>query len=212
MKKILLGILVVIVLIVLGVLGFAAMQPSEIHVERSTTVEASPAQVFPHVHDLRLFVEWSPWTGLDPAQTSEFSDPSTGVGAWYSWSGNDEVGVGKMTITEVEPPAKVVQELAFVAPWESTGMVSFLLEPAGEGTVVTWTFDEEAGLMMKVMGLFMSMDEMLGGEYEKGLASLKQTVEAAAAEQRAAEEAARAAEAAAAAEAATEEGADPEAK
>ncbi len=203
MKKVLIGIVVVVAICVLGFLAVVAMQPTEIHVERSTTIEATPAQVFAHVSDLRKFVEWSPWSDLDPNQTSEFSDPSSGEGAWYSWSGNKDVGVGKMTITEVVTNEKVVEELAFFEPWESKGLVSFLLAPAGKGTQVTWTFDENAGFMMKAMGLFMSMDEMLGADYEKGLAALKTTVEAEAAEQRAAEEAARAA-----AEAAPAEGED----
>lgn len=194
MKKILLGIVAVFAVVILGFLAVVAMQPAEIHVERSTTIEATPAHVFAHVSDLRRFVEWSPWSDVDPNQTTDFSDPPSGVGAWYSWEGNKEVGVGKMTITEVVADKKVVQELAFFEPWESKGYVSFLLEPAGEGTQVTWTFDENAGFMMKAMGLFMSMDEMLGSDYEKGLASLKATVEAQAAEQRAAEEAVRAAE------------------
>ena len=196
MKKILLIIVVVIAVVILGFLAVAAMQPDEIHVERSATIEATPAQVFPHVSDLREFVEWSPWSDLDPNQTSEFSDPSSGVGAWYSWSGNKDVGVGTMTILEVVQDRKVVEELAFVEPWESKGTVALILEPAGEGTRVTWTFDENAGFMMKLMGLFMSMDEMLGADYEKGLATLKQVVEAEAeaqaAEQRAVQEAAAA--------------------
>ena len=203
MKKVLIGIVVVVVVAVVGFLGVAMMQPSEIHVERSVTIDASPADVFVFVHDLRAFVEWSPWSDLDPDQTSEFSDPSTGVGAWYSWAGNDEVGVGKMTITEVEQDNKVAQELAFFEPFESRGQVSFLLAPAGDGTEVTWTFDAHAGLMMKIMGLFMSMDDMLGGDYEKGLATLKPRVEAAVVERLAAEEAARVA-----AEAAAEDGAE----
>lgn len=196
MKKILLVIVVLIAVVILGFLAVAAMQPDEIHVERSATIEATPAQVFPHVSDLREFVEWSPWSDLDPNQTSEFSDPSSGVGAWYSWSGNKDVGVGTMTILEVVQDRKVVEELAFVEPWESKGTVALILEPAGEGTRVTWTFDENAGFMMKLMGLFMSMDEMLGADYEKGLATLKQVVEAEAeaqaAEQRAVQEAAAA--------------------
>ena len=33
--------------------------------------------------------------------TEEFSDPPHGQGAWYTWSGNEDVGMGKMTSTEV---------------------------------------------------------------------------------------------------------------
>lgn len=197
MKKVLkvLGALVGVLIIAVGAfLAYASSQPTEIHLERSTVIDATPSEVFPHVHDLRAFVEWSPWSGRDPDQTVEFSDPSTGIGAWYSWAGNEDVGVGKMTITGVATDAKVAHELAFFEPWESAADVSFLLVAEGDGTKVTWTFDEEANLMMKVMGLFMSMEDMLGGDYEQGLANLQQAVEADVAERRAAEEAARLAE------------------
>lgn len=198
MKKVLIGVVAVIAVAVLGFLAVAMMQPSEIHVERSVTIAAAPSDVFPHLSDLREFFEWSPWSDVDPDQESTFSDPSAGVGAVYSWSGNEDVGVGHMTITEIETDRKVAIDLVFLEPWESAGQVSFLLAPVGDGTEVTWTFDEHAGLMMKIMGLFMSMDEMLGADYEKGLASLAQTVETAVAERLAAEAAARVAAAEAA--------------
>lgn len=190
MKKILIGLLAVVVVGVLGFLAVAMMQPSEIHVERSVVISAAPSDVFPHVSDVRKFFEWSPFSDVDPDQETTFSDPSSGVGAVYSWKGNEDVGVGSMTITRVETDRRVDLDLAFVEPWESNGKVSFLLAPEGDGTKVTWTYDEHAGLMMKIMGLFMSMDEMLGGDYEKGLVTLEQTVEAAVAERRAAEVAA----------------------
>ena len=99
-----------------------------------------------------------------------------------------------MTSTAGANDGEVAREMAFFGPWESAVDVGIRLAAEGEGTKVTWTFDEEANLMMKVMGLFMSMEDMLGGDYEQGLANLESAVETAVAERRAAEEAARLAE------------------
>jgi hypothetical protein len=179
MKKVLIGVVAVVAVLVLGFLGFAATRPSDVHVERSLVIAVAPSDVWPHVSDVQKFFEWSPWSAVDPDQETTFSDTSSGVGAVYSWKGNKDVGVGSMTITAAETDRRVDLDLAFVEPWESNGEVSFLLSPVGAGTQVIWTYDEHAGFMMKVMGIFMSMDEMLGADYEKGLASLDATVLAA---------------------------------
>jgi hypothetical protein len=54
------------------------------------------------------------------------------------------------------------------------------LEPATPGetasvesTKVTWSFDGSNVYMMKVMGLFMNMDHLMGKHFEDGLANLK---------------------------------------
>lgn len=211
MKKILLGLLAVVVLAVLGVVGLAMSKPDAIHVERSTTVTATVADVYPYANDFTLFTTWIPWTALDPGQKTAFSDPPTGVGAWYTWEGNEQVGKGKMTLLSSEP-AKVVHELEFIEPFPSKAQASVLVADAGPGKVkITWAFDQQADLMTKVMTVFMDMDAMLGADFEKGLANLGPMVESAAvarvaAEQKAAEEAAAAAAAAeaAAAEAAAQ--------
>jgi len=184
MKKalIVVGILGALILIAVGgVLVAASTQPDVLHVERSTTVAAAPQDVYPLIDDYHQFVKWSPWSALDPDQTTEISDPPGGVDAWYSWSGNEDVGSGKMTTTAVEENVKVVQDLHFIEPFESQAEVALTIEPRGEDQVeVHWTFDQESNLMAKAMGLFMDMDAMLGADFEKGLASLGTMAEAAA--------------------------------
>lgn len=196
MKRVLMGLLALVVLAVVGVLGAAAMQPDQVHIERKLAMAATPADVFPYLNDLKKFVEWSPWQDRDPTQTMEFSEPSFGTGAWYAWKGNDQVGEGKMTITAVEPGRKVDLDLEFIAPWQSKATVDYTLTPRPEGVEVVWGYDEQPAFTGKLFMMFMDMDAMLGADFEKGLASLKVKAEAAAAERveaeaRAAEEAAR---------------------
>jgi hypothetical protein len=210
MKKVLLGIAGVLALTVAGVGVAASMQPEHTHIERSTTIAASAADLEPHVADFTNFVNWSPWSGMDPNQTTTFSDPPSGQGAWYAWQGNEDVGKGRMDLT-VQEPGKVTHHLTFIEPFPAEADAHILWAPEGDGLKVTWTYDADNDFMAKAMSLFMDMDELLGPDYEKGLANLKRNVEKDAevriakekqAAERAAEEAARAAAEGEAAEAA----------
>ena len=201
MKKLILGVVLVLGLLVGGVLGAAMLQPDAIHVERTVRVSATQADVFPHVNDLQKFTAWSPWSGIDPNQKVTFTDQTAGLGAKYSWEGNEMVGTGSMEIT-TSTPENVVMRLIFVAPWQSEADAGFVLKPEGEALDVTWTYDQQADLSAKVMGLFIDMDDMLGGDYERGLNSLKALAEKDAQARIAAEQAQREADERAAAEAA----------
>lgn len=173
-KKIVLGVLGLVGVGVVAVLGLAATKPDAIHVERSRVMVGSPAAAFAHANDFTKFTTWIPWTELDPNQTMTYSDPPTGKGAWYEWSGNDDVGKGRMEIVESEPDAKVVQKLAFIEPFESQATSTVSIRDVGAGKVeVTWTFDQQADFSTKVMCVFMDMDAMIGADFDKGLARLE---------------------------------------
>ena len=203
MKKFLMYGGVGLVVVVVGFAGVVAMQPAHAHIERSTTIAAPVADVFPFANDYKLFMAWNPWNQLDPDQKVTFSDNPAGVGAWYAWEGDENVGRGKMTITDVVPDQKVVSDLAFYEPFEANAVVTMTMAADGPGTKVTWGYDTENNFMAKAAGLFMDMDAMLGADFERGLGMLKPAAEKASAERMAREEAA----AAAAAEAAAAEGA-----
>jgi hypothetical protein len=81
-----------------------------------------------------------------------------------------------MEITEVTPQ-KVTIKLDFLKPFEAHSFVDFLLEPKGESTQVTWVMRGQNPFMAKVMQVFMSMDKMVGKDFEAGLASLKAVAE-----------------------------------
>lgn len=203
MKKILLTVGGVVGVLVVGVLGYASLQPDTYHVERSVTVAAAPVDVYPYVNDYTKWAVWNPWGTLDPAMKSAYSTNPVGVGAWTTWEGNDDVGSGKMTILESVPGEKVKHEIHFLTPFEDTSVTTFSMKAAGEKTTVTWGMDGKMNLMSKTMCLFSSMDSMIGGDFERGLTSLKPLAEAdaktrIAAEQAAAQKAAEEAAAAAA--------------
>jgi Polyketide cyclase / dehydrase and lipid transport len=149
-------------------------------VTRSTTIAATPDLIYPHLADFHRWQAWSPWEELDPDQNRTYSGPDSGPGAHYAWNGNKKVGEGTMEILEAQSPSTVVVDLRFIKPFKSTAVTRFDVELAGEGSTVTWTMEGAKTVVTRVMGVFKSMDAMIGPDFEKGLRQLKATVEGAA--------------------------------
>ena len=178
LKKIAVTLFLVITIAVVAILSIAATRPATFHVERSVSMAAPPEAVFAVVNDMHRFHEWSPWQKLDPAMKITYEGPSSGVGASYAWVGNKDVGEGRMTTTDATPPSSLTQKLEFIKPFESTCAVRFTIAPDGQGSRVTWGIDGNNNYMSKVMGLFVSMDAMIGKDFASGLSNLKQVAEA----------------------------------
>ncbi len=167
--------LVLLAAIVL-VLGFAATRPDSFRLERSLRMQAPPEKILPLINDLHTFNTWNPWVRKEPSARQTYSGPPQGPGARAAWEGK-ELGSGSMTITAVEP-TKVTLQLDFLKPFEAHNVAEFTLTPAADGTTVVWAMHGPANYMTKVMGLFFSMDAMVGKDFEDGLANLKQLAEA----------------------------------
>jgi hypothetical protein len=172
---------IALMLIVLFIL-FVNSRPSTFHIERSATIATPPDSLYPRIANFHAWDAWSPWARLDPKMKQEFGGMDGAVGSNYAWkSAMDKVGDGRMTLTEAQPSSRVGIKLEFLKPFKSTSSATFTLAPEGAGTKVTWAMDGPMNLLSKFMCLFMSMDKMVGGDFEKGLASLKQQAEAPAA-------------------------------
>ena len=158
--------------------GVIALRPSELRVTRRATIAAPPAAVFAQVNDFRKWEVWSPWAKRDPRMTATYDGAPAGVGAVYTWVGNREVGEGRMTIIESRPHELIRIRLEFMKPFAATNTAEFTLAPAGSGTAVTWTMTGQNGFIGKAIGMVMNMDRMIGGDFEAGLAGIKQQAEA----------------------------------
>ncbi len=95
----------------------------------------------------------------------------------YGWSGNKDVGEGRMEIIESTPSSKIVIKLDFIKPFEGHNMVEFLLQPQGDATIVTQAMYGASPFISKLMELCFNIDKMVGGKYKEGLASLKALAE-----------------------------------
>jgi hypothetical protein len=169
--------LIVLVALIVLVLIYAATRPDDFRVERSVVIAAPAEKIFPLIDTLQNWRAWSPYERKDPAMQRTYAGPASGIGAAYAWQGNKDVGTGRMEIVESTLPSKVRFKLDFAVPFEAHNEAVFALEPVAGGTRASWTMTGASPFMFKLMGLFMNMDEMIGRDFETGLATLKTQAE-----------------------------------
>jgi hypothetical protein len=177
-KKILLAVVALVAVFLVVV----ALQPADFTVTRTATIAAPATSVFPHVNNFHNWNAWSPWAKLDPAMKETYEGPDAGNGAIYSWDGNSEVGAGRMTLVESRSNELVRIKLEFLRPFASVNSTDFIFQPhadKADQTTVTWTMAGKNNFISKAFCLFMNMDKMVGGDFEKGLAQMKSLVESA---------------------------------
>jgi uncharacterized protein YndB with AHSA1/START domain len=167
---------------VLAVLAIViATRPAAFRVQRTTTIAAPAEVVYAQLEDLHRWGRWNPFEKADPSTRLTFSGPARGVGSSYHFAGK-RMGEGRMTIAQLAPNERVAVEAEFIKPMAATNQIEFTLRPAGSGGVaLTWAMSGRNGYVGKAVSLFVGMDRMVGGEFEKGLADLKRISEAQAA-------------------------------
>ena len=147
-------------------------------VERSATIAAPADAIYPQIVDFHRWPAWSPWEDIDPAMERTYSGPESGVGATYAWSGNRQAGRGRMQITAADPATGVTIHLVFEKPFRADNTIEFSLRPDADATRVVWTMSGRKTFLLRVTGLFTSMDRLIGPDFEKGLSRLRTVTEA----------------------------------
>lgn len=176
MKKLLYIIIGLIVLyFILCLFG-----PANVKVERSTTINAPADMIKTKLLDFKMFHDtWSPWTEKDPGMKVSYAGEMGQPGSSMSWeSTKKEVGKGTMTYIATSGDS-VIEKLHFDDMGDAK--VYFMVTPEGTGNKITWGMTNHIGFMGRAFMLFMNIDKMVGGDFEKGLAKLKPALESAAA-------------------------------
>ena len=169
--------LAVLVVVVAVILMLAARKPDVFSMQRSTSIRATPGEIFPFINDFHQWQAWSPFEKLDPNMKKTFSGATSGKGAVYEWVGNGKAGAGRMEIIEASVPEKVTIKLDFIKPFEGHNTCVFTMAEKGNATETTWAMHGPVPFMAKVMHVFVNMDKMLGKDFEEGLAKLKAVAE-----------------------------------
>jgi uncharacterized protein YndB with AHSA1/START domain len=171
-----LKIVIVVVTIIALILLFATTRPNIVRVQRSIAIDAPAEKIFPLLNDFHEWNRWAPQDKEDPTMTRSFSGTVNGKGAISDWDSKGSAGKGRMTIIDSSPPTRVVVQVDFVRPFTAHNVNEFTLEP-GSSTRVTWTMQGSRLYIMKVMGIFVNMDRVMGKHFESGLANLKNAAE-----------------------------------
>jgi effector-binding domain-containing protein len=168
----LLILLLAIIAVILGLTG-----PKEVSVERSVTIEAQPAMVYPYVSSFERMRAWSPWAELDSNMETSLDGEDGNVGTTQSWSGNSDVGKGSQTITALQPNSTVNTHLEFVEPFASEADAQISLTPQNGSTEVSWSLISKTSFFERLLSYFMDFEGNINQSYDKGLAKLKTMVE-----------------------------------
>jgi uncharacterized protein YndB with AHSA1/START domain len=166
-------VVALLVLVVLVILVIATFRSGAIEILRSRSIQAPPEKVFAWIDDFHNWKQWAPQDVEDPAMKRTFSGPEHGLGAASEWSGSGNSGKGRMWIVESEPPKNIAIKVDFVKPFAAHNVNEFTLESAGASTLVTWKMHGTNAYFMKVMGIFVNLDKVMGGHFERGLDNLK---------------------------------------
>ena len=143
-------------------------------VSRSTTIARPPGEVFDVLRDFSKWRAWSPWLCQEPECRVDVEGEPGKVGHKQAWAG-DFIGQGDMTIGSVVENERLDCELRFLKPWKTESKVLFRLEPAGDGTEVTWSM--RGTLPLVFFWMKKMMDGFVGGDYERGLKMLEEYLE-----------------------------------
>jgi hypothetical protein len=170
-------IAVILAIAIAIVLILALTKPDTFRVQRATSIKAPADKIFPLINDFHQWVTWSPYEKKDPAMKRTYSCAESGKGAVYAWDGNNNVGSGRMEILDTSVPSKIVIKLDFFKPFEGHNTAEFTMLPQGDATNLVWLMHGPAPFMSKLMQVFMNVDNMVGKDFEVGLANLKKLTE-----------------------------------
>jgi carbon monoxide dehydrogenase subunit G len=168
------GILAVLIVVFVVLV---AIKPNTFRIQRSIDIKASPDKVFALISDFHNWTLWAPQDKEDSTMKRSYGGSAKGEGAISEWNSSGSAGKGRMFITESKPPNRITINVDFARPFETHNVNEFTLEPAGDSTKVTWTMQGTNLLIMKMMGIFVNMDGVMGKHFDAGLNNLKALAE-----------------------------------
>lgn len=165
-KKILLGLAILLGLVVLG--GF--LLPDRYAISRSVTTRAPLEKVQPLLEDLTRWPEWSPWEKADSTIVTTLGPVTAGLGASQQWT--DHTGGGRLELNLVEP-GRVEYDVWFAdSKTPAHSVMSAIPAPDGALTL-TWSIEGE--MDMPGVGPYFALlaGRMIGPMFDGGLEALK---------------------------------------
>jgi hypothetical protein len=170
-KKILIGIVILIALIL--IIGIFVKK--EYTVEREITINKPKQEIFDYIKLLKNQNDFSKWALMDPNMKKDYKGTDGTVGFISAWdSDNKHVGKGEQEITKIDEGNRIDYALRFLKPMHGEATSYMITDAAAENqTIVKWGFHGNMSYPMNTMLLFMNMDKMLGPDLETGLTNLK---------------------------------------
>lgn len=145
---------------------------------RTMVINASRAEIFNYVSQLKKQPYWVPWFKKDPDALLKFKGEDAKESAGFYWRGNRKVGEGTQKIIKLKPMAIMETRLLFVRPIKLNSLTYIAikeLEP--NKSKIVWGVRGLLPFPLSIMSIFYSVDKLLGNDLEKGLINLKAILE-----------------------------------
>ncbi len=153
--------------------------PDHVEIQRVVKINASRERLHPLLHNLERWREWNAWGDTDGPIVLQYSDPSSGVGAWHSWR-SDESGAGRIEITASDPTKGVWYDMTFdLDPDPMRGALRYLPEgddAEGEVLELEWSLRGQlSGPLERALGPVIAW--RVGADFDKNLATLSRLLD-----------------------------------
>lgn len=173
LKRILLGIGIFIALILI----VALFVKRDFATERTVVINKPAQEVFDYVKLFKNQSHWSTYVQADPEIKLSYKGTDGTVGSVFSWESN-MMGNGEQELIKMDEGQRLDIELRFKGMMASTSPSYLTTKVLSDSTTqVAWGMSGKMAYPMNIMGLFMSMDDMIGNEYQKSLDNLKVVLE-----------------------------------
>jgi len=157
----------------------ALIAPKKYEVNRSIIINTPIAETFQYLKLIKNQDYWSPWKKKDPNMTQTYEGTDGEVGFVSKWKGNKDVGEGEQEILSIVENETIDTQLRFFKPWKSESIGFFVVDKMEDNqTLVTWGFTGNNPIPFNIFMLFFNFEKAVGKDFEEGLASLKQILEA----------------------------------
>lgn len=173
-------LLYIIIGLALLVLLLSMLAPRNYELERTVFIDRPLPEVYDYIRFLKNQNHWATWQLMDPDMNRDYIGEDGKIGFQSSWNSRmKNVGAGQQTITAFEDKKVIYTKLEFFKPFRSESDVYIRTEEGGNGaTIVSWGFTGEMSRPGNVILLVLNMEKRLGKDFEDGLATLKNILEA----------------------------------
>lgn len=176
-KKMIWFIVGAVLLIGIGFSLFKASQYTDIHIQKTVTIDAPVEEAFAMVQYLEQFPKWSPFLAQDPTQTYEVKGQDGQIGAQYHWEGNEGKDLGYQEIVALEVNRHVGMQCSIQKPFEATPTFDYTFSPSGSGVTVTQDFRLHSSHISALFLWIFGAEAEMEATNAQGLALLKEAVE-----------------------------------
>jgi hypothetical protein len=173
LKKILIGLGILLCIpLILGL-----FMSSDYALEREIVINKPKQEVFDYIKYLKNQNNFSTYAMVDPKMKTSYQGTDGEPGFVSAWE-SDMLGNGEQVIKKITEGERLETEMHFKGMFGSTAPAYLSTEAMSDSsTKVKWGISGHMVYPLNAMQVFMSMDDMIGKEYEKSLVNLKGILE-----------------------------------